>query len=108
MISTGEVSKKSAGDKPSSTLMGNDQLEIKRQRRDQLDLMIELLGTTKTPVRKTRILYQTGTNHEQVTRYLDLLLSNGMVERISRPFDGYLITEKGRTLLTLFSIPTEA
>jgi predicted transcriptional regulator len=83
------------------------QWEVKKQRRDQLDLILALLEATKSPSKKTRLLYQTATNHEQLTRYLDLLLRLGMVERISEPLDGYLITDKGRALLMLFRIAAD-
>jgi predicted transcriptional regulator len=79
----------------------------KQRRRDQLDLLMELLEATGEPVKKTRLLYITAMNHEQVTRHLDFLVSHHMVEKISRPFEGYRITDNGRTLLTLFNVSEE-
>jgi predicted transcriptional regulator len=76
----------------------------KQKKRDRLDLMMEVLQSTKEPVRKTRLLYQTAMNHEQLSRYLEILLSHGMIEKTGRPHESYVITENGRTLLTLFDI----
>lgn len=76
----------------------------KQKKRDRLDLMMEILQATKEPVKKTRLLYQTAMNHEQLTRYLDILLSHGMLEKLAKPSDAYVITDNGRTLLTLFEI----
>ena len=78
----------------------------KQKKRDRLDLMMEVLQATKEPVRKTRLLYQTAMNHEQLSRYLEILLSHGMIEKTGRPYEVYVITENGRTLLTLFDIST--
>lgn len=106
MISENALSEEDAKSSP-RLLRDTSRWDIKKQRRDQLDLMIDLLEATTSPAKKTRLLYRTATNHEQLTRYLDLLLRLGMVEKISEPFDGYLITQKGRTLLVLFRVHSD-
>ena len=66
--------------------------------------MLQILQQTQEPAKKTHILYRTRINHEQLSRYVRLLLDHGMIEPVSRPFDGYLITENGRVLLELFKL----
>jgi len=78
----------------------NDQ---KQEKRDQLDLLLELLKETKEPVKKTHILYRTRINYYQLSRYLNLLLKLNMVEEVTNPLEGFRITDKGRTVLSLFS-----
>jgi predicted transcriptional regulator len=72
------------------------------ERRDKLDILLAILEITRQPVKKTHILYTAKINFFQLTKYLDLLLAIGMVEVVSTPFEGYLITEKGRLLINLF------
>src|SRR5574338_1614336 len=79
----------------------------RQKRRDKLDLIIGMLEATKEPVKKTRLLYQTAMNHEQVTRYLGLLLRHGMVEYVPEPVEAYVITDTGRTLLALFGVSSD-
>lgn len=77
--------------------------EKKSEKRDKLDLVLELLEATNEPIKKTHLIYRLRINYYQLTRYLDLLLKLEMVAEVSQPFDGYSITEKGRTLRRLFS-----
>lgn len=79
----------------------NDQ---KQDKRDQLDLLLELLKETKEPVKKTHILYRMRINYYQLSRYLSLLLKLDMVEEVTDPLEGFKITEKGRTMLSLFVV----
>ena len=78
------------------------QNEKKQDKRDQLDLLLELLKETKEPVKKTHILYRMRINYYQLSRYLNLLLKLGMVEEVKDPLEGFKITDKGRTMLSLF------
>jgi len=75
----------------------------KMERRDQLYLLLDLLNAMSEPVKKTHLLYRTHINYYQLTRYLGLLLRLEMVKEISHPFDGYIITEKGRLMQSLFN-----
>jgi predicted transcriptional regulator len=43
-------------------------------------------------------------NHEQLSRYLEILLNHGMIKKTIQPHEAYVITDNGRTLLTLFDI----
>lgn len=77
--------------------------EKKSEKRDKLDLLLELLEATSEPTKKTHLIYRLRINYYQLTRYLDLLLKLEMVEEVSKPFEGYTITEKGRLMISLFS-----
>jgi predicted transcriptional regulator len=75
----------------------------RQEKRDKLDLIIELLTASGEPVKKTHLLYRTHINHAQLTRYLSFVLRIGMMKETSDPFEGYVITEKGRLMLELFA-----
>ena len=77
--------------------------EKKPEKRDKLDLLLELLEATNEPTKKTHLIYRLRINYYQLTRYLDLLLKLEMVEEVSTPFEGYAITEKGRIMQSLFN-----
>jgi predicted transcriptional regulator len=77
--------------------------EKKPEKRDKLDLLLELLDATSEPTKKTHLIYRLRINYYQLTRYLDLLLKLEMVEEVSSPIDGYLVTEKGRLMRSLFN-----
>ena len=79
------------------------QNEKKSEKRDKLDLLLELLEATNEPIKKTHLIYKLRINYYQLTRYLDLLLKLGMVQEVSSPFEGYAVTEKGRVMQKLFS-----
>src|SRR6185503_1740932 len=86
-----------------STLEFGHDAEKKQEKRDKLDLMLELLIASIEPVKKTHLLYRTKINHAHLSRYLRLVLDLGMLEEISDPFEGYVITKKGRITLELFA-----
>lgn len=77
--------------------------EKKTEKRDKLDLLLQLLDATSEPIKKTHLIYRLRINYYQLTRYLDMLLKLDMVQEVSSPFEGYAITEKGRTMRSLFS-----
>ena len=77
--------------------------EKKAEKRDKLDLLLELLEATNEPTKKTHLIYRLRINYYQLTRYLDLLLKLDMVQEVSSPFEGYAITEKGRVMRSLFN-----
>lgn len=90
--------------KNSDQMLRLGQLEEKKpEKRDKLDLLLELLEATNEPTKKTHLIYRLRINYYQLTRYLDLLLKLEMVEEVSTPFEGYAITEKGRIMQSLFN-----
>ena len=70
-------------------------------KRDRLDIMISILQIAREPARKTHILYRANINYYQLMRYLKMLEGLGMIER--KRNSGYIITDKGRMFLSLFS-----
>lgn len=77
--------------------------ERKVEKRDKLDLLLELLEAMTEPTKKTHLIYKLRINYYQLSRYLDLLLKLEMVDKVSEPFEGYVIAEKGRLMQRLFS-----
>ena len=70
-----------------------------KSKRDKLTIMMRILDISRTPIKKTHILYKANINFYQVTKYLDLLTSVSMLEKIEF---GYRITEKGLQFLKMF------
>lgn len=70
-------------------------------RRDSLTIMMDLLRNMYQPIKPTKLLYKTNLNHTQLRTYLDNLVGTGLIQRVSEPFCGFLITEKGREFLEL-------
>jgi len=77
-------------------------LQDKHGKRDKFTLMMEILNNATEPIKKTHLLYKTGINFHQLDRYLNLLTSLELINTIAEPFNGYLITQKGRQFLGLF------
>ncbi|MGH9993296.1 MAG: winged helix-turn-helix domain-containing protein [Nitrososphaera sp.] len=74
------------------------------EKRDKLDIMIQLLQIAREPIKKTRIMQVGYLNFYQVTKYLDYLMSAGLLESISKPYPGFRTTEKGRMFLALLTV----
>ncbi|MCI0563121.1 MAG: winged helix-turn-helix domain-containing protein [Nitrososphaera sp.] len=74
------------------------------EKRDKLDIMIELLQVAKEPIKKTRIMQVAYLNFYQVSKYLDYLIGAGLLESITKPYPGFRITEKGRMFLVLLTV----
>jgi len=79
--------------------MIQDQKGVKR---DKLAIMLKILNIAKTTIKKTHILYKANINFYQLTKYLSLLTSVGMIEEVESPFKGYRITEKGLQFMHMF------
>jgi predicted transcriptional regulator len=81
------------------------QVEHKQtEKRDKLDIMIQLLQIAREPIKKTRIMQVAYLNFYQVSKYLEYLIGAGLLETISKPYPGYRISEKGRMFLTLMTV----
>lgn len=65
-------------------------------------MILEMLKVCMEPTKKTHLIYMAKLNHYQLLSYVGLLQKFGMIEEISKPIKGYVITEKGRKLLRLF------
>ena len=80
--------------------MGHNSQYMKR---DKLDILLSILEISRSPIKKTHILYKANINFYQLTRYLDLLLGLEMLEPIDDPYKGYRTTQKGLDMINLFS-----
>jgi predicted transcriptional regulator len=81
------------------------QVEHKQtEKRDKLDIMIQLLQIAREPIKKTRIMQVAYLNFYQVSKYLDYLIGAGLLESVSKPYPGYRVSEKGRMFLTLMTV----
>ena len=74
-------------------------------KRNQIEILLEMLSACQQPVRKTHLLYMARINHYQLESYIEMLKKFGMIEDISQPFKGFLITRKGRTLVRVLTEP---
>lgn len=73
-------------------------------KRDKFDIVQKMLDIAREPVKKTHLIYRANINFAQLVRYLNFLVSSGMLEYIEEPFRGYRTTEKGLRFLALFDI----
>jgi predicted transcriptional regulator len=76
--------------------------DFTQSKRNQIELIVEFLGACREPVKKTHLIYRLQINHYQVQSYVKMLLKFGMIEEITEPFSGFIITQKGLTLLEMF------
>ena len=80
----------------------SDKSNAIQSKRNQIELIIDFLDGTKEPIKKTNLLYRLQLSHYQMQSYMDLLLKFGMIRKVSDPFSGLVITEKGLALLEMF------
>src|SRR5690242_5774187 len=87
--------------------MGVSDLEMPRRqderngRRDELEIMVDVLLNSMQTVRSTHILYKTNLGYNQMKKYLVILIRLGLIERTEKPFRGFRITQKGRAFIEL-------
>lgn len=74
----------------------------KSVKRDKFAIMLKILNISRTPIKRTHILYKANLNFYQLTSYIDLLKAVGMIEEVEAPFKGYRITEKGLQFIKMF------
>ena len=84
-----------------------DESELNLGKRNQIELLLEMLRACQEPVRKTHLIYMARVNHYQLESYIVMLKKFGMIEEISQPFKGLLITRKGRALMRLLTEPRD-
>ncbi|MEM0367715.1 MAG: winged helix-turn-helix domain-containing protein [Candidatus Nitrosocaldus sp.] len=70
-------------------------------KRDKLDILLRIVEVTMTPAKKTHILYKANLNFYQLNRYINELVSLGLVREVDVPFKGYITTEKGKQFLVM-------
>ena len=72
-------------------------------RRDKITIMGDLLGIIQEPRRVTHILYKSNMSYVQLLKYLDNLKDLGLAEERSKPFRSFMITENGKTFMSLIT-----
>jgi predicted transcriptional regulator len=80
----------------------SDEISHVESKRTQLEMILEMLRICMEPTKKTHLIFMAKLNHYQLLGYVELLQKFGMIEEISAPIKGFVITEKGRKLLRLF------
>ena len=72
-------------------------------KRTQLQIIAELLESAKNPVSITSLVYKVEMHYTPVTKYLNRLLSSGLIESISeeKGKTRYRITKKGEEFLSV-------
>lgn len=73
------------------------------KRRDGLTIISDLLNSMNQPIKLTHILYRTNLGYSQLRKYMDLLVSMGLVQERSEPNRSFVITDKGRMFVELIS-----
>ena len=68
--------------------------------RRSLDIVKDILIVASVSVRKTRIMYQANLSYVQVNKYLNKLLTQGLLKHEDN--SRYLITDKGLAFLKLY------
>jgi len=69
-------------------------------KRGRFDIVYEILSLSRRPVQKTRILYGCNLSYDQLQKYLDYLISRGLLNRFKKSGrEVFHITEKGREFL---------
>jgi predicted transcriptional regulator len=88
--------------------------EAKQKRRDQINIIANILGTAKEGILKTQIMYKANLSFTQLNEYLAFLLNHGLIAQSN--VDGkevYTVTVKGlgflqrhRELLKMIETPS--
>ena len=65
-------------------------------RRDQMTIMVDIMGVMKEPQRLTHVLYRSNMSYSQLIKYLNELKAMGMIEEHKEPFRSFKITSKGK------------
>ena len=68
--------------------------------RDKLKIIVDILSVVKNGAKKTHIMYQGNLSFTLLNRYLDEVLSSGLVNRVGQ---NYLLTDAGSRFLDLFA-----
>lgn len=74
------------------------------ERRDSVQVMVNMLTVALEGTKKTKIVYKANLNFKQAQKYLDFLLSKGLigVEGSSGKRKVYRTTERGRTFINRY------
>ena len=84
--------------------MENASSQLFSKKRDQLDIVNEILKVAKQGASKTRIMYNANLSFKGVTQYLSLLLENELLLKTQEGYKPvYYASEKGLTFLISYT-----
>jgi len=69
------------------------------QKRNALQVMVQILELTRKGSRKTRLMYGSNTSFEQLRKYLEYMKAHGLMVEEN---DIFSITEKGREFVKAY------
>jgi predicted transcriptional regulator len=75
-----------------------------RYRRQGIEIIMDILEISLNGAKKTHIMHKANLNFSMLRRYLQQLLSKGLLEKIDNPYedDYYKTTDKGREVLKIY------
>ncbi|MEM2760383.1 MAG: winged helix-turn-helix domain-containing protein [Nitrososphaerales archaeon] len=77
------------------------QIPIRKARRDELTIMMDILEYLLEPRRVTHILYRSNLSYTALRKYLMSLTKLGFIEEVGDTYRSFCITENGRAFLRL-------
>jgi len=88
--------------------LGRLVMNIPKERRSKLDLMIDILSATKQKQRITALLELTGMSYKSLLRYLEILRQGNLVMVLGKKGEHpeYITTENGLRLIELYENAT--
>jgi len=66
--------------------------------RTRIEILASILKVAQRGALKTHIMYKANLSHKQLTKYLQFVIGNELLQEVSDPEDGnrlYQVTEKG-------------
>jgi len=66
--------------------------------RTRIEILASILKVAQKGALKTHIMYKANLSHKQLTKYLQFVMSNALLQEINDPEDGtryFRVTEKG-------------
>ena len=75
-----------------------------RYRRQGIEIIMDILEISLNGAKKTHIMHKANLNFSMLRRYLQQLLSKGLLEKIDNPYedDYYKTTDEGREVLKIY------
>lgn len=74
-------------------------VNLLREKRDTIKLIVDILEITLNEATKTDIVYKANLNFKQVQKFLDFLIKKGLIYVSSNKRKRYRTTEKGKEFI---------